>query len=65
MNKSNLVLWLIGPNTQLAVIAVYVYNTDYKAIRREMRNGFVKKQIARRGQRWEGAALSGNSAPAL
>jgi len=36
-----LIMWFIGVPTSLGVVVVYVYNEEYKAIRKEVRNGMV------------------------
>eukprot|EP00971_Amphidinium_carterae_P014954 295285-Amphidinium_carterae.1 len=41
VNKMFLNIWFIGVPCSLAVIAVYAYNAEFKAIRREMKNGMV------------------------
>eukprot|EP00403_Amphidinium_massartii_P011216 CAMPEP_0178424242 /NCGR_PEP_ID=MMETSP0689_2-20121128/28108_1 /TAXON_ID=160604 /ORGANISM="Amphidinium massartii, Strain CS-259" /LENGTH=649 /DNA_ID=CAMNT_0020045871 /DNA_START=81 /DNA_END=2030 /DNA_ORIENTATION=- len=41
VNKMFLNIWFIGVPCNLAVIAVYAYNAEFKAIRREMKNGMV------------------------
>eukprot|EP00971_Amphidinium_carterae_P204203 4052175-Amphidinium_carterae.1 len=40
-NKLFLCIWFIGTPCNLAVIGVWAYNAEFKAIRREMKNGMV------------------------
>ena len=41
LSRMWLVLWLIGVPANLAIIAVYVFNAEYKAVRKEWRNGMT------------------------
>jgi len=41
VNKMFINVWFIGVPANVGVIAVYAYNAEYKAIRREIRNGLV------------------------
>jgi len=41
LSRMWLVLWIIGVPANLAIIAVYVFNEEYKAVRKEWRNGMT------------------------
>ena len=45
INKTNLALWLVGLAAAMSIIEVYAGNMDYKATRREMRNGMVNPSV--------------------
>mmetsp|Transcript_38590 Transcript_38590/g.89093 ORF Transcript_38590/g.89093 Transcript_38590/m.89093 type:complete len:123 (+) Transcript_38590:404-772(+) len=40
-HEQDVCIWFIGVPCNLAVIAVWAYNAEFKAIRREMKNGMV------------------------
>eukprot|EP00039_Didymoeca_costata_P000872 m.47690 g.47690 ORF g.47690 m.47690 type:complete len:632 (+) comp10525_c0_seq2:112-2007(+) len=41
LNKVWLTIWFIGVPTNMGVVAVWAYNAEFKAIRREVKNGMV------------------------
>eukprot|EP00039_Didymoeca_costata_P007507 m.100634 g.100634 ORF g.100634 m.100634 type:complete len:545 (+) comp13715_c1_seq2:2-1636(+) len=41
LNKVWLIIWFVGVPTNMGVIAVWAYNSEFKAIRREVKNGMV------------------------
>lgn len=41
INRVWLIVWLLGFPANLGVVATFAYNTEYKAIRREVKNGMV------------------------